>query len=103
MPNPVLGKVCSLFIQLTLFIYQNPPGWQQRELQRKAVFYFENQNLILILIGMEPGALLTGWFFIAFVTNEHPVFPSGVADGEPGVADGGPGVAQASLASAGTG
>lgn len=38
MPNPVLRKVCSLFIQLTLFIYQNPLRLRQRELQRKAVF-----------------------------------------------------------------
>jgi len=38
MPNPVLRKVCSLFIQLTLFIYQNRLDLQQCELQRKAAF-----------------------------------------------------------------
>lgn len=91
MPNPVLSKVCSLFIHLTLFIHQNALGLQQCELQRKAGFSLR----VLFPFETEPGALFTGWFLIVFLTNKSSVLPSGVAARVPGVT-------QASSANAGT-
>lgn len=75
MPNLLLRKVCSLFIPFILCSYT-----KTRLVCGSASCGEKHFSLrCCVLIGAEPGALLTGWFLIALVPNESSELPSGAA------------------------